>query len=177
MRKAKTEHSELVYSVNARRLISEEGWTVNSEHTYTAFVATVKKLWLEKKYLTFSPPRIGPDRSIDQNSLFHVWLTEYAAHLLNKDKKQVVPGEVEGMKRFAKEQYYLEYKYPWMVHKVICPKTGRNKTDYTSSKKYGRNDMYYFLCWLQGLAAQDGLVLESKGEHEKIHREHSQSVA
>ena len=157
--------------------MSGEGWTVNSEHTLTAFVANARQMFDKYKYLTWPAPRIGPDRSIDQNSLLHVWLTEYAAHLLDKDKKQVLPGELEGMKRFAKERYYQEYKYPWLVHQVRCPKTGRTKTDYTSSKTYKREEMYYFLCWLQGVAAQDGLVLESRGEHAKIHRQHTESVA
>jgi len=154
-----------------------EQWTVNSEHSYKSFVVHVKQLFEKKKYLTFSAPRIGPDRSIDQNALFHVWLTEYAAHLLGVDKRNVFPGHVEGIKRTVKGGYYRETHYDWLVHEVRCPKTGRSKIDYTSSAKYGKTNMYYFLCWLQGMAANDGLVLESKGEHAKIHRENYEGAA
>lgn len=148
-----------------------ESFTVNSDEKYTAFCVHVKRLYEEKKYLTFSPPRIGPDRSIDQNSLFHVWLTEYAAHLLRKDKRDVTKGELAGMKRTAKREFYLETRAPHMVHDVVCPKTGERKRDFTSSGDWARRDMFEFLTWMQAMAAHDGFVLESKGEHAKLKRE------
>lgn len=148
-----------------------ESFTVNSDNTKVAYNTYVDRLYKEHGHLTFSPPRIGKDRSIDQNSLFHVWLTEYAAHLLRKDKRDVTKGELAGMKRTAKREFYLETKAPHMVHDVVCPKTGERKRDFTSSKDWARRDMFEFLTWMQAMAAHDGLVLESKGEHAKLKRE------
>ena len=78
---------------------------VNSDITETAFFAHVRALREEHGYITFGAPRIGKDRSLDQNALFHVWCTEYAAHLLNKGPKQVTKGELAGMKRIVKKKF------------------------------------------------------------------------
>lgn len=151
-----------------------ETHVICSEPSYTAYVAQLRKLYEDKRFLTCPPPRIGQDRSIDQNSLLHVWLTEYAAHLLNKAKNQVTAGELEGMKRQAKGAYYRETHERFMVHKVINPKTGECKTDYTSSADWKVGELYHFLNWLQMVAAGDGLVLKSKGQHARLTREAKQ---
>lgn len=145
-----------------------ESWTVNSEHSYQAFIAHVRKLFDVHKYVTYGKPRIGADRSLDQNSLFHLWLTEYAAHLLDKDKKLVIEGELEGMKRTVKGTYYRTYGHAFMVHEIVCPKTKRSKKDYTSSASWKQGEMFAVLNYMQMMAAQDGLILESKGEHARL---------
>ena len=99
-------------------------------------------------------------------------LTEYAAHLLDKDKKSVTRGELEGMKRHAKRMYYLETGFPWLVHEVVNPaKPAERKRDFTSSKTWKRGEMYLFLTWLQMKAATDGLILESRGEYAELQRQ------
>ena len=148
-----------------------EHWTVCSEPTLKAFIAHVKKVFDEHKYATWGAPRIGPDRSIDQNSLFHLWLTEYAAHLLRKDKRDVTKGECEGMKRTVKREYWKLYHFPFMIHDVICPKTGATKKDFTSSASWKQGEMFHVLNYMQDVAATDGLILESKGEHAKLKRQ------
>jgi hypothetical protein len=150
-----------------------ESWTINSETTLKAFFSDVEKKFREHKYLTYLAPRIGPDRSIDQNSLFHVWLTEFAAHLANCNKKDVTDGMVEGIKKTVKGLFYRDTGYEWMIHKVWCPLSKREKIDYTSSKKWKQGEMFLVLNWVQMFAAQKGLVLESKGEHAKLTRDQS----
>lgn len=150
-----------------------ESWTINSEPTKVAFIKNVERLFEEHKYITFSSPRIGPDRSIDQNSLFHMWLTIYAAHLLKKDKRDVNKGELEGMKREAKARYTAEHpdSKQWMTHTVVSPFDNKKvKLDYTSSKSWKTGEMYMVLTWLQMMAAGDGLILEAKGEFAKRQR-------
>lgn len=148
-----------------------EHWTVNSEQTKAAFKAQVDRWWDEHKYLTFDAPRVGPDRSIPQNSLFHVFLTEYAAHLTPCHPKEVTAGMLEGIKRSVKGMYYSETSDAFMVHKVYCPLTKRQKTDFTSSKSWKRGEMFNVLTWLQCHAAERGCILESKGEFSKLQRE------
>jgi len=150
--------------------MKQETFTVNSATSAMAFYRFVQTLFAEHKYLTFSW-RIGEKRSLDQNALLHVWLAEYAAHLLGKDKKSVTRGELEGMKRHAKRMYYLETGFPWLVHEVVNPaKPAERKRDFTSSKTWKRGEMYLFLTWLQMKAATDGLILESRGEYAELQR-------
>lgn len=147
-----------------------EHWTVNSDHSELAFISNVKKLREEHKYLTFDKPRLGADRSLSMNSLFHVWATEYAAHLLKKDKKQVSPGELEGMKRCIKKRFNHHHDNKFMVHDIVDPFTGNSRKDYTSSKSWKHGEMFLVLEWLQLYAANDGLILESLGKYAKLKR-------
>lgn len=147
-----------------------EHWIVNSDITKRAFFAHVDKLYDEFKYLTFAW-RIGPDRSLDQNALFHVWLTEYIAFKLGIDKKQVTKAEVAGIKRTLKKLFYIETSYSWMIHTITDYSTGRTKKDFTSSADWGRGEMFEFLAWMQMLAANDGCVLEAKGQFKKLQAE------
>lgn len=148
-----------------------EHWTVNSEQTKAAFKAQIDRWWDEHKYLTFDAPRIGPDRSIDQNSLFHVWLTEFAAFLAPCHKKEVTKGMVAGTKRTMKRLYYQQTGSKWMVHQVQCQLTGDHKPDFTSSADWGRGEMFDFLTWMQSFAGEKGCILESKGKFAKYQRE------
>ncbi|MES2625922.1 MAG: hypothetical protein V4628_11640 [Pseudomonadota bacterium] len=151
--------------------VDDKNFIVNSLPSLVAFCAFVNKLIGEHKYITFSW-RIGQDRSLDQNSLFHVWLTEMAAFYLKKDKRAVIEEELEGMKKMAKRNYYLETGYNWLVIRPVDPKTGAiGQLAFRSSKKYAHGEMFQFLTWLQMTAANDGLVLESKGQFNKLQRE------
>ena len=153
--------------------MKQETFTVRSATDLMAFAAFVKNLWIEKKYLTFTW-RVGEKRSLDQNALMHVWCTEYAAHLLKKDKKLVTKGELAGMKRSAKRHYYGETGFRWLVHEVVDPfDPSQKKLDLTSSKDWKRPEMYDFLTWLQVKAAGDGLILESKGEYAEMQRKNA----
>lgn len=143
---------------------------VNSERSKEEFKSYVDRMFAEHKWLTFSEPRIGEDRSILQNSLLHVWLTELAAHFAKCDKKEVTAGMVEGTKRTVKGCYYREFNEPWMVHQIVCPISGRTRMDYTSSASWKQGEMFHFLTWLQAFAAQHGCILESKGEYAKLQR-------
>jgi hypothetical protein len=148
-----------------------ESWILNSDHTEAAFIFNLKKLREKHGYITFSKPRIGKDRSIDQNSLFHVWVTEYAAHLLKKSKKEVTKGELAGMKFEIKKRFNHHHVNNFMVHTVSNPLTSESKKDYTSSGDWKRGEMYMVMDWLQLYAANDGLVLEARGVFAKLKRE------
>jgi hypothetical protein len=148
--------------------VDEKNFVVNSLPSLVAFCALVKQLIGEHKYITFSW-RIGQDRSLDQNSLLHVWLTEMAAYYLKKDRRAVTEEELEGMKKKAKKLYYTETGQSWLVIRPIDPQTGNvGLLTFRSSKRYKQGEMFQFLTWLQMTAANDGLVLESKGEFNKL---------
>lgn len=148
-----------------------ESWIVNSDHTQAAFIANLKKLRSEHGYVTFTEPRIGKDRSIDQNALLHVWLYEYAAHLLGVPKAEVTKGVIEGLKFEVKKRFNQHHPNNFMIHNVFNPITKQSKKDYTSSGSWKRGEMYMVLVWLQMYAANDGLILEAKGVFAKLKRE------
>ena len=145
--------------------------TVNSEPSWAAFVARARHEYDAHKYVTWSAPRIGPDRSLDQNALLHVWLTEAAAYYLSKPKAEVTPTDVESMKITVKRHYYAETGAPFMVELVSDIWRGKSKQSYTSSARWSRGEMFNVLTWFQMKAANDGLILESKGEFNKLQRE------
>lgn len=147
-----------------------EHWIVNSDHTEAAFIANLRKLRAEHGYITFGAPRIGKDRSLSANALFHVWVTEYVAHLLKKDKKSVNKGEMAGMKRIIKQRFNATHPNNFMVHDVVDPFSGNTKRDYTSSADWKTGEMFMVMEWLQLHAADDGLILESIGQYEKLQR-------
>ena len=148
-----------------------EVWVLKNETSKKAFIANVEKMFDEYGHLTYDAPRIGADRSLGQNAIFHMWLGEFACHLAKCHYTQLTDGMIDGIKKTVKGLFYREYPYEWMVHKVICPLTKREKTDYTSSAKWKQGEFFLVLTWLQNFAASQGCVLESKGEFSKLQRE------
>jgi hypothetical protein len=148
-------------------------WTTNSAATLAAYIANVHSLFDEHKYLTWPAPRIGPDRSLGQNALFYSWITYWAADIQSISEKEAAKDEglIEGMKIDLKTMYYLHTGYPWLVCDVRGSLSKREKIGYTSSAKWGRGEMFEFLTWMQLAAASTGVVLESRGQFNKLQRD------
>jgi len=154
--------------------VDDKTFIVNSPASLIAFFSVVKQIFMDKKFVTFTW-RIGQDRSLDQNALLHVWLTEYAAHLAGITKKQVTVEMIQFLKRKSKEGYYREYGHEWVVSREVDPGTGEaGKPFWRSSADYKVGEMFQFLTWLQMHAANDGCVLESRGQYAKLQREQNQ---
>lgn len=148
--------------------MSDKNLIINSTASFMLAVKQITELYDEHKYVTLSY-RLGEDRSLDQNALLHVWLTEYVAFILRKDKRDITPAEVAGIKRAAKKDFYTETGRDWMVHKIADPwNPSQQKTDFTSSKNWKVGEMFEFLTWLQARGVNDGIVLESKGQYKKL---------
>ncbi len=146
-------------------------FTCNSEKTLKNFQAHVEELWEKNKYVTFEW-RIGPDRSMNQNALFHLWAREYAASLLGAGQKDVSEEILEGMKRTLKRECYRDTAWPFLTIKLRNLFSGEEKTDFRSSSNFKRGEMFQFMEWIQGYAAQHhNLILEAKGEFAKLKRE------
>ena len=148
-----------------------DAWTVNDDRKLTAYIEHVKKQFCDHKYLTFPAARIGADRSTDQNSLLYVWIRELCCHYLRCHDSELTKGHVEGIKKTLKGKFYSTYNFEWMIHEVNCPITKRSKIDYTSSADWGHGEMFIFLDWMQNAAAEEGVILESKGKFAKLKRE------
>jgi len=153
--------------------MSGRKWLIRNELQLEHFIGDVTDLFKKHKRLLFEFPEVGgEDRSMDQNALFHVWIKQYAAHLLKKSPQLVATGEMEGMKRHAKIMFYKDTRNEWMLNKIVNPKTGESKNDVRSTKGLSKAQMFEFMEWLQAMAATDGLILESKGEYQRILEEH-----
>ena len=148
----------------------DEPITVNSPQSKEAYKVQVDLWFDEHHYLTFEPPRVGPDRSLTQNALFHVWITEIAAFLTPCHKKQVTKGMKNGTKRTIKRMYCQYSQAAFMIEIVHCPITGKKKKDYTSSADWKRGEIFEVLNFMQMWAATIGLILESRGEHAALTR-------
>ena len=145
-----------------------EMWQVNSDRKLELYIESIRKLYDEHKYLTFTKPRIGSDRSLPMNALFHKWLRLWLAHLFKKDPKLVDVDELAGIKNTFKDCYYRQTGYPWLVHRVTNYRTMIETTEYTSSSTWKREEMYDALRNMQMRAAQSGCILESVGEFNKL---------
>jgi hypothetical protein len=153
--------------------ISETTFIVNSEISCAGFAKWATQKWRDHKYLTFTF-RVGEERSLDQNALLHLWLTLYAAHLAKIDRKVVSEEMLEFMKQKAKYLYYTQTAADWMIRKMVNPKSGaEGKVYYRSSADYKVGEMFQFLTWLQNTAANDGLLLESRGQYQKLQKQHN----
>jgi len=146
--------------------VNEKPFIINSGEALGEFFDAVTELFEKKKYLVFKYPRFGGVRSLDQNALFHVWLTEAAAYYLKKSIDDVTPMEVEAMKRDVKRKCLLENPNfaEFMITEYVYPITKARVKGYTSSAQWGWDGMYHVLTWFQMIAAGDELVLESKGK-------------
>lgn len=153
--------------------IDDSTFVINSGPALIAVKPWLESLYSEHKHITVKV-RIGEDRSLDQNALAHVWLTEYAAHLAGIHKKAVTAGMVEFLKRKVKKAFYSATGQPFMLTHLVDPLTGEEgQVIYASSRDYKRGEMFLFLTWLQRFAAEDGCILESRGEYAKLQREQS----
>ena len=149
-----------------------EAWVINSESSKKAFIANLEKIYAEHPYITYAAPRIGADRSLGQSALMHVWCSEWIAHKLGKHYKSVESNELAGMKRTVKKLYYISNPDAhWMIHTITDYSTGATRKDYTSSADWTTGEMFSVLEFMQNTAANDGVVLESKGKFAKLQRE------
>lgn len=151
--------------------MSGNQWTVNSDQTLNFYIEQVKKWYGEHKFVTFPAPRFGKSRSLDQNALFHVWLTEYIAYKLGKHARAVTRAELAGIKRTVKKLAYVHLREDFLIQTITDYSTGEKKKDYTSSSDWKRGEMYQVLEFMQNLTAEDGLILESKGEFKRLQDE------
>ncbi len=110
-------------------------------------------------------------RTLSQNALLHVWLRSYASHLLRKKLDLVSEREVGYMKMTAKRRCYADTSWGWLIEHRKDLITKESSKGLTSSKKWSKGELFNFMEWLQAYAANDDLILESKGEYEALRNE------
>ena len=144
-----------------------ESLRVNSQQSCDYFCKQVQANFDKHKYTTYGIKH-GEERSYDQNALFHLWATEYAAYALKVHTSSVSEGQLEGTKRHLKQACYRENGWEWLVVVISNPETGQEKKDFRSSAKYLMPDMFRFMTWVQTYAMERNCILESKGKYKKL---------
>lgn len=142
-------------------------WVINSPERLRYFMEAIPKQWDEAKYLKVTV-REGKARTLDQNSLFHVWSRQYCAFVLQKHEKLISDAEHEAMKLTLKRHFYAAERNPWMLCTVTDYFTKETKRDYVSTTRLERGEMFMFMEWIQNKAAEQGLLLEAKGEFAEL---------
>ena len=121
----------------------DKQWIINSAHSLQAFNKVAEGLFREHKYITFSAPRIGKDRSLNQNALFHVWCSEYVAYRLDITRKNVTEGMLQGMKEIVKNRFTATHPdAKFMAVEIVNPFNGKKKMGYASSKSWKKGEMF-----------------------------------
>ena len=146
-----------------------ESFTVNSDHSYTAYCKYVRDMFDKHHHITFSKPRIGKDRGLNSNALSHVWYN-YADKMLSY--------QTGTARRYCKLHFGVpilraeDVTFMGMYDKTIRPFQYELKLEimdyWPVTSLMSRDQMTRYLTAVQvHYAANEGLVLESKGEFQR----------
>ena len=105
-------------------------------------------------------------RSLDQNALLHVWLGQFAGHALNVAKP--TSEQREAMKIALQRRCYADTGWAYLVQRVVDPFSGEVSVARASTTQLRKGEMCEYLCWIQAFAAEQGLILESRGEYAEL---------
>jgi hypothetical protein len=139
-----------------------ESFKVNSDKTNANCIEWVKSLREKHKYFRLTLTT-GDTRGLEQNSLLHVWLSEWIeqASGIKPAKKHI-----EQLKRSLKEQAYLEGLH-YTLETYQCRITKKEKKRWVSTKEYTVGELTYFLDFIQCLAAKQDVILVAKGDYKR----------
>lgn len=105
-------------------------------------------------------------RSLSQNALFHVWITEACKYHYTTAKPE--KADIEGMKRWMKLGCYTDTKQRWLLTFARNPENDEVKVDYVSSGKWNVGQAHHVMEWMLQFWAEKGLVLEVKGQFQEL---------
>ncbi len=147
--------------------MKDNQYIVNSAASLDRFIDRAREVYGDGGYIVFEWKK-GSDASMPQKALLHIWLDNYACHLLNKTRRQLTHWDRVAMKRSAKIKYYNETHQGWIIETIsdpFCP--DRKRKEPVSISEWTQQQCTEFMSWLQATAAGDGLMLESKGKYQQ----------
>lgn len=107
-------------------------------------------------------------RSLSANALFQVWTRQVGEFVF---KREITEVEHDAIKIDLQRRCYQDTAWPFLVRTLPAPITGRAKIERTPTSSMGKWDMHEFMNWIQRFAAEQGLLLESQGEHSEMKQE------
>ena len=114
--------------------------------------------WQSKKYT--SP------RTMDQNALYWLWVTEFARFLL--DRHKISEREKQDMHYTLQRRCYAATQWEWLISHETDLISGESKVARRSTTKFQKGEMTAYMEWVQIAAADRGLILESQGEYQDL---------
>ena len=139
-----------------------ESFKVNSKKTGQNCVEWVKFLCERYNYFHLYL-KTDNKRTIDQNSLLHQWLSDW---IRQKSGYKPAKIHVEQLKRSLKQQAYLEGMH-YTLDSYTCMITRGNRKRWRSTAEYSVAELTQFLDYIQYLAAEQGVILEAKGDYKR----------
>ena len=106
--------------------------------------------------------------SLPQKALKAIWIRKAASHAYQRDEKNLEDQQIEGMNRYMKLLCYQSTKQKYLLRHIEHPETHEVKLEVTSSAKWDKGEMKFFLDWMQAYWAERGLILEAKGEYAEL---------
>ena len=117
---------------------------------------------------SFEVKLVKKRRSMEQNALFQVWTREIGEFVF---EREISETEHDAIKIDLQRRCYVDTSWPFLVRTLPAPITGKPKIERTPTSKMGKWDMHEFMNWIQRFAAEQGLLLESQGEHSEMKAE------
>jgi len=151
--------------------MAKKQFIANSLQTLENAIRDIRAQYGDGAYLIIDCKE-GKQATMPQKALLHIWLRTYAAHLLRKPERDVSKIDMLAMKRSAKTKFYNQTHETFMVEEITDPfHPDKQRKELTSIADWSQADCYMFMTWLQTLAMDDGLILESTGEHQRLAQE------
>lgn len=151
----------------------ENTFIVNSIGTAVAMQRKVEELFDKEKYVQFSW-KAGAKTSMPQKALIHIWFRTWMAAICKKKEEDVTKVEIESMKRSVKARYYNATGAAFLVETLSDPfSPSKKRVEYTSISDWTAGECHAVMEWMQDRAAEQGIILESMGEYQRLkHGQH-----
>ncbi|HEX7762567.1 MAG TPA: hypothetical protein VF433_03015 [Cellvibrio sp.] len=146
----------------------ENSFIVCSVGSLMAFLKLAEELWDKEKYVEFGW-KIGPRSSMPQKALIHIWFRTWVAHLTRQRERDVTQKQINGMKHWVKKHYYLQTGADFMIDHEPDPYDPRQlRKTFSSIADWSPAECADVMTWMQATAANNGLILESMGEFQRL---------
>jgi len=106
--------------------------------------------------------------SLPQKALKAIWIRELCASVFKKKPSEISEAEYEGMNRYLKLKCSAATNQSYLLREIVNPGNGESKKEVTSAAKWSTGEMTFFLEWVQQYAAEQGIILEAKGEFKDL---------
>lgn len=112
-------------------------------------------------------------RSLSQNSLFHIWVKDIAQVVLQKPINELASEEIDLVKLSLKQECYLETNWSWLCYyKKNVFRDSKASLALRSTTQLDTGQMFDLMEWVQGFALRKfNLILNVLGEYETLKNE------
>lgn len=146
-------------------------FTVMSVRSCVQMQEIVEREFDKGKYVVFSW-KSGNTSSMGQKALIHIWFRQWMAVIGKKKEKDVGEEEIEAIKRKIKALYYHATAAEFMIVRLRDPMhPDKEVIEYSSIGKWTPGECFSVMEWMQLKAAEQNIILESKGEFQNNKRQ------